>query len=39
MDLNKAGFILLEKQDDVHCLNTRKIILIKPREIIIGEEL
>jgi hypothetical protein len=32
LDLNNGGFILIENQDGVHYLNTRKIIAIKPRE-------
>jgi hypothetical protein len=39
MGLNNAGFILIENQDGIHCLNTRKIISIKSQEKIIGEEL
>ena len=39
MDLNNGGFILIENQDGMHCLNTRKIISIKPQEKTIGEEL
>jgi hypothetical protein len=39
MDLNNAGFILLENQDVMHCLNIYKIILIKNREKTIGEKL
>ena len=39
MDLNNGGFILIENQDGVHYLNTRKIITIKPQEKTIGEEL
>jgi hypothetical protein len=39
MDLNNAGFILLENQDVMHFLNICKIILIKNREKTIGEKL
>ncbi|MFX0125644.1 MAG: hypothetical protein ACFFAE_18620 [Candidatus Hodarchaeota archaeon] len=39
IDLNNSGFILIENQDGMHCLNTRKIISIKPREKTVGREL
>ena len=39
MDLNNAGFILLENQDVMNCLNICKIISIKYREKTIGEKL
>ncbi len=39
LDFNNAGFILIENQDGVHCLNTRRIITIKPQEKTMGEEL
>lgn len=39
MDLNSPGFILLENQDVMHCLNICKIISIKNREKTIGEKL
>jgi ribosome maturation factor RimP len=32
VDFNKAGFIVLENQEGVHYLNSRKIVSIKPRE-------
>ena len=32
VDFNKAGFIIIESQEGVHYLNSRKIISIKPRE-------
>jgi len=39
VDFNNAGFILIENQEGVHCLNSRKIITIKPQEKTMGEEL
>lgn len=39
MDFNNAGFILIKNQEGVHCLNSRKIITIKPQEKTRGEEL
>ena len=39
MDFNNAGFILIENQEGIHCLNSRKIITIKPQEKTMGEEL
>ena len=39
MDLNNGGFIIIENQDGMHCLNTRKIISIKPQEKTMGEKL
>ena len=39
LDFNDAGFIVLENQEGLHCLNSRKIISIKPREKTLGVDI
>jgi len=39
LDFNNAGFVLIENREGIHCLNSRKIISINPKEKTLGEEL